>query len=386
MKIVVVSPSRKHLEDISIILQGTHEVMCVEGGKSHLRSVAEQERPDLILADGMCCDPVELAQVEYVTSHFPATAVVLMCSAHTPEFLLHSMRAGVREVLPSPAPADALQAAVQRIASKLAGPQPRALGRVLAFVPCKGGSGATFIATNMGWELSQHKSVLLIDMNLQFGDALSFLQDGKAHSSVAEVAANVNRLDASLLSASIEKITPNYSVLAAPEDPAHAMEVKPEHIEAILALAVKHYDYVLLDMGRSLDTLAIKALDRAWRIFAVLQASLPSIRNGHKLLDVFRSLGYPSDKIHLIVNRYERSGEIDLDDVRHSLHSAARITALADSYREVNASINHGEPLVKTARSNAVARQLIELAKSLNPKQEEQEQRKPLGWLSFRRA
>lgn len=386
MKIVVVSPNRKHLQDISGALQAAgHEVQCVEGGKSHLRSVAEQERPDLLLADGMCCDPVELTQVEYVTSHFPATAVVLMCSAHTPEFLLHSMRAGVREVLPSPAPADALHAAVQRIASKLAGPQPRAPGKVLAFMACKGGSGATFLATNLGWELAQDKSVLLIDMNLQFGDVLAFLQDGKGHSSVAEVAANVNRLDASFLAASTEKITPNFSVLAAPEDPTHAMEVKPEHIDAIVSIAVNHYDYVLLDMPRSIDPLAIRALDRATRVFAVLQASLPSIRNGRKLLEVFRSLGYSSDKTHLIVNRYERSGEIDLDDIRHSLHTAGRITTLADSWREVSASINHGEPLVKTARSNAVARQLIELAQSLNPKQEEQEQRSLLGRL-FRRA
>src|SRR6185369_13172429 len=101
---------------------------------------------------------------------------------------------------------------------------------------------------------------------------------------------------ASFLAASAVKVAPNYSILPAPEDPAQAMGIKPEHIEAVLGLAVTQYDFVLLDLPRSLDTLSIKALDRANRIFPVLQMTLPGIRNATKLLEVFRSLSYPSDK------------------------------------------------------------------------------------------
>ena len=368
MKIAFISPSKSHLQEISRVLEAkSHTVVLIDGGKSKMRVVAEQEQPDLMLVDGMCCDPNELDQVEYVTTHYPKTAVILLCATNTPEFLINSMRAGVREVLPSPVSSSALEAAVSRIAAKRTGIPSKPLGKILAFMPCKGGSGATFLATNLGYQLAESKSVLLIDLNLQFGDALSFVHDDNAASTLADVAHDISRLDASFLAASAVKITPNYSILAAPEEPSQAMEIKPEHIDAILNLAIDQYDFILLDVGRSLDTFSIKALDRADRIFLILQAGLPYIRNANKLLSVFKSLSYPNEKIELIINRFEKSGAIGIDDIRRSMR-VINLHTVPNSYKEVNASINHGDPLLETARSNPVSRNLAELALLLSPK------------------
>jgi pilus assembly protein CpaE len=383
MKIAVISPNPHHLQELGAAVQAKgHTVVLVEGGKSRMRAIAEQERPDLMLVDGMCCDPAELTAVEYVTTQHPQIAVILLCANQTPEFLINSMRAGVREVLPSPAGAAAVESAVQRIEAKMAGSRGRSQGRILAFMPCKGGSGATFLATNLGWQLAQTNSVLLIDLNLQFGDALSFVHDGKPPTTLANIAKEINRLDATFLAACTVKVAPNYRILAAPEDPAQAMEVKPEHIDTVLSLACQHYDFVVVDLPRNLDTLAIKALDRAWRIYVVMQAGLPSVRNANKLLDVFKSLGYPPERIELIVNRFEKGGVIGIEDIRRSL-GAFNVNTVPNSYKDVNASINHGDPLAKTARSNAVARNLAEFAAVLSPAPEED--RGLLGRL-FRRA
>lgn len=371
MKIVIISPNKNHLQEMSKVLEAlSHTVSLVDGGKSKMRVIAEQEQPDLMLVDGMCCDPNELALVEYVTTHHPKVAVMLLCATQTPEFLINSMRAGVREVLPSPVTAAALEAAVNRMAAKLQGLHGAASGKVLAFMPCKGGSGATFLATNLGYQLAETSSVLLIDLNLQFGDALSFVSDGKPSSTLADVAHDISRLDASFLMASTVKVAPNFSILAAPEDLSKAMEVKPEHIDAILGLAVTLYDFVLLDVGRNLNTLAIRALDRAHRIYPVLQAGLPSIRNANKLLAVFKSLGYPASKTELIVNRFEKAGEIGFSEMQRSLSSAPLLT-VPDSYKEVNASINRGVPLVEISRTNPVSKSLADFALSLNPRHEQ---------------
>jgi pilus assembly protein CpaE len=371
MKISAISPNQSHLQEMGRVLEAKgHSASLFEGGKSRMREIAEREQPDLMLVDGMCCDTAELAQVEYVTTQYPSLAVILLCSTNTPEFLINSMRVGVREVLPSPVTAPALEAAVGRVAAKLAGVPARKAGKILAFMPCKGGAGATFLATNLGWQLAETKSVLLIDLNLQFGDALSFVHDGKAPSTLADVAKNIIRLDASLLAASTVKVAPNFSILAAPEDLAHAMEVKPEHVDDILSLAVTHYDFVLLDVPRSLDTIAIKALDRAWRIFPVLQSGLPDLRNAGKLLEAFTALGYLAEKTELIINRFDKNRDIGLEQVQRSLGSV-RLNTVPNSYREVNDSINHGDPLIKTARGNPVARHLADLAQELSPRPDE---------------
>jgi pilus assembly protein CpaE len=371
MKIALISPNKNHLQDLGRALEAqAHTVVLLEGGKSRMRSIAEQEQPDLMLVDGMCCDPNELTQVEYVTTHHPKIAVILLCSAQTSEFLINSMRVGVREVLPSPVAADALNAAVARIAAKFTGARAKTPGKVLAFMPCKGGSGATFLATNLGYQLAETKSVLLIDLNLQFGNALSFVHDGQPASSLADVAHDIARLDASFLAASCVKVSASYSILPAPEDLAKAMEIKPEHIDAIVSLAITQYDFVLLDLSRTLDTLTIKALDRANRIFPVLQAGLPSLRNATKLLAIFKSLGYSPDKIEWVINRFEKTGEIGLDDIQRTL-GTAKLRTVPNSHKEVNTAVNQGSPLAELNRANPVAKSVAEFALSLSPKPED---------------
>ncbi len=342
--------------------------MLHEGGLSKLRTVAEQERPDIIIVEGLYHDASELAPVEFVTTHFPQMIVIMLCPHHTSDFLINAMRAGVREVLPSPVSKAALEAAMLRAESKLGLRAAQRSGRILAFVSCKGGSGATFLATNLGYQLgAEGRKVLLIDLNLQFGEAVLTVHDRKATSDIAEVARNLSRLDASFLSASVVQVTSNYEILAAPEDPAQSMQVKPEHLDAILNLAVNQYDFIILDLSKTLDELTIKALDRAHNVFLVVQTMLPYIRNASRMLTVFRSLGYPPDKVELIVNRFWKNGEIGLDDLRATL-GPSRMRVIPNGYKEVAKAINQGVPLATIAKSSLVLKAITELMQSLLPK------------------
>jgi pilus assembly protein CpaE len=367
MKIAVVSPNKIQLNEIGKLLQAAaHATVLREGGKDQLRQVAEQEAPDLMLVDGICCEDGQLARIEDLTMRHPRMAVVLLCASCPPDFLIDAMRAGVREVLPSPvAPAD-LAAAVTRIGNKLRSAQGRGAGKVLAFVPCKGGSGATFLATSLGYQLAETRSVLLVDLNLQFGDALSFMHDARPASTLADVVRDIGRLDAALLAASTVKVAPNFSVIAAPEDHTQAVEITAAQVDSVLALAVQHYDVVLLDIGRPIDTLGIKALDRAHMIYPVLQARLPYIRNAKKMLAIFKSLDYGPDKIELVVNRFDRKGELGVAEIERALGKFT-IHTVPNSYRQVSAAIDHGEPLIASARSDPVLRHLAGLAAPLGP-------------------
>lgn len=367
MKIAIISPSAAHQGDMAQTLQAHgHQVLCIDGGKTRMPTVAERERPDLMIVDGMCCNPDELAPVEYVTTHYPNTAVLLLCALQTPEFLLRSMRAGVREVLTSPADPQALEAAVARMAAKLVRAEPTQ-GQVLAFVPCKGGSGATFLATSLGWELARSHPVLLIDLNLQFGDALAYLHEGQPSSTLADVARDIHRLDGSFLAASAVKVSPQLHVLAAPADAAQAMEIKPEHVESILRVATQNYDFVLLDMGRVLDPLAMRALDRAQQIMPVLLPNVPAVRNAQRLLHMFHALGYPEGRLHPVLNRLDRHADVGLSEVRKALGIAQHWRALPDAGKEVQDAINSGVPLAEANHGSPVVRELAAWAEELAP-------------------
>jgi pilus assembly protein CpaE len=380
MKITAISNNDKHLFEIARLLRersATDHVEVISGAMDKLNTT-EQGVPDLLLLAQPIVNGKEFERIESLSSQHPGTAIIVACQQQTPEFLLQAMRAGVREVLPLPMDQHLLLEAVRRIDDKRIN-ATRAQGKVLAFVSCKGGSGATFLASNLAYALAaaEGKKVALFDLNLQFGDASLFVSDQRPASSLAQVAQQIHRLDPSFLASSMVQVTPNFGVLAAPEDPTHANEVLPEHIDALLRLARQQYDFVVLDIGRNLDAISVRALDQADMIFPILQATLPYIRDGKRLLSVFRSLGYREDKIHLIVNRHSNSGDIRLSDCEKA-YGKSMYRTIPNHYEAAAASVNQGVPVLQLARSSPVSKALQEMARQLAG-EPEAEQR---GWLS----
>jgi pilus assembly protein CpaE len=136
------------------------------------------------------------------------------------------------------------------------------------------------------------------------------------------------------------------------------MEVEPLHVDAILQLAAAHYDFVLMDMGRVLDPLALRVLDRAQLIVPVLLPNVPAVRNAQKLLHMFRDLGYPESRLHPVLNRVDRRSEIGLPEVRKALGLEQQWRSIPDAAQEVQATINAGVPLAESSRNSAVVREL----------------------------
>ncbi len=368
MKIAVLSRDDRHLIELARQLRtrpGADEVDMIPGSPARLTTLADDAVPDVLVVDQPRAEEGDLDQLERLGHLFPQMAFIVLSGDLSQEFLLRAMRAGVREVLPaSPQPA-AMTQALDRIAEKL-GNQGGANGKVLAFISCKGGSGSTFLATNLAYALSAGgtKRVALIDMNLQFGDASLFVSDIKPLATLSDVATQIHRLDPSFLASSMVSVTPNYSVLAAPSDPAHASDVKPEHIDAIVKLARRQYDFIVLDVGRSLDPVSIRALDHADTIYPVLQMTLPYIRDGKRLLTVFRNLDYGKEKVELIVNRHDKNSDIRLKDLEEAFDTPI-LRTMPNHYDAAAKSVNQGVPVTRLMPESPLSIALHDMARDL---------------------
>lgn len=370
MKILVISSNKALMEEVRQTLQGgdpQRHFVLFDDGVDHVSQFVGQEHPELAILDGSSLAMEQLAVLERSCLQYANTSFIVLSPNVTPEFLLGVMRIGVKDVLPLPLVPLALQSAVTRIENKskwIAASQKQ--GKVIAFIACKGGSGATFLASNLGYILAATHGVkvALLDLNLQFGDAALFVSDHVPSNTVADVASNISRLDASFLASSMVQVLPNFGVLAAPETPEQAEEVKPEHIEALLKLAKTQYDYVILDIGRTLNATGVKALDHADMIFPILQETLPFIRDSKRLIHTLQSLGYAKEKIYLILNRYENGGDIRLEDVEAALGMKVFKT-IPNSYQAVSASVNQGVPIMKIAKRDSVTEALQDVAQKL---------------------
>lgn len=367
MKVQIVSPNVLRSEQMRGALAREPAVTSIGASLlplSHSAAALMNGGVDVLLLDGSVDPHAQLEALERIQGARGSMQTVLLLEQESSDVLLRALRMGVREVVPVTALERDLVPALRRL-QRLASERGDRRAKVLSFFSCKGGSGATFLAANLGYALAQapETRVLLIDLNLQFGDAHLLVSDRKPTMSIADLAREIERVDLAFLKASMLDILPNYGLIPSPEDPTHAREVRPAHIDSLLALARSEFDYVILDLGRSLDAVTVRALDQSDFVMPVLQVTVPFVREARRFLQLLRSLDYPSAKVRPLVNRYLKSAELTLDDVTRALGMDVFAT-IPNHYSSVAASVNQGVPVMKLARSSPVSRSLEGLAKS----------------------
>ncbi len=316
--------------------------------------------PDLIIFDAASCPGEGVGMLERLALQFPKALMMMLSSDRSPETLIAAMRAGVREVLPLPVLQSDIQVAIERILQKI-DTAAADEGKILSFVSCKGGSGATFIASNLSHALAMlgRKRVLLIDLNLQFGDAALYVSDQKPPMTLADVCAAGARLDVNLLESGTLHVSSGFSLLAASDNPNPDEEIRPDQFESVMQIARRHYDFVVIDMGRQVNAVSIRALDSSDLILPVMQQSLPYLRNGRRLMDIFSSLGYRRDKIQLTLNRFENSAAVTVAELERVLELRVG-HRVPNNYEVANESINQGVPVLQLARSSSISKSLAE--------------------------
>jgi pilus assembly protein CpaE len=349
-----------------VAAQGSARLPAVQlvASRQGLRDAVERlvpDAPELVIFDASDVEAGEWDLVDRLARQYPNASFILLTREAQQELLIRAMRAGMREVLQLPLVHRAFHEAMDRIETE-AGINRLRNGKVLAFISCKGGSGATFLATNFGYALAAlaDKKVLLIDLHGQFGDATLYVSDQKPAMTLSDVCAQIGRMDGAFLESSLVHVTPGFGVLAGADDPTQAADMKPEHMDTVLRVARQHYDYVVLDVGRQIDALSLRALDSSDTIYPVLQLALPDIRDGRRLIDIFRSLGYPVERTRLIVNRYTKGGKLRLADLEHAL-GAEVVHTVPNDYISATDSVNQGIPVLQLSRSSPVARSLADL-------------------------
>ena len=398
MKTTVIGRNENSLQTLRSLLEewdGNMPVTVLTAGVDKVFSLIHESPPDVLIIEAVCAGDDDLSHLDTLTERFPNMTVMLLCKAPTAEVIQHAMRLGIRELLTEPLKRDQLHEAMQRAHSRSQGrmESPRVgrdrrsqgrmespkVGRVMSWIGCKGGSGQTFLASNFAYALSRSSQirVALIDLNLQFGDAVLFLADHKPQFTVADVANSQSRLDVALLGSSMVHLTPSLDVLGAPESLEAATQVKPDQVETIVQLAAQNYDYVVMDLGRNMDSITLRALDMSNDIFIVVQLTLPFIRDCKRLLETLDVLGLAREKLHLVVNRYERGGDITLDKLESTLGLKVFQT-IPNSYSAVASSVNQGRPLLDIAKSDPVARALVHVAERFTHPNKTKEQGRSL--------
>ena len=301
----------------------------------------------------------DLRFVAQVARECPQTAVICASSDASPDLILRSLRAGAREFLRLPVSPEEFKTVYERTADlcRVQPTAPKKRGRVVAVFSSKGGCGTTFIAANVAAAID--KPTVLVDLNLQAGDLGLFL-GVEPKFSIADIVESRERVDDSLMKSYLAPHSHNLSLLAAPREADSADDIKPEHIYEVLELLRERFDYVVIDPQHTFDAITLAALDQADEILLVLTLDIPAIRSAQRSLQLFERLGYPRHKVSIVVNRFSKQIDLDLQQVERFL--GERVTGYVQSdYRTAVNSINLGQPLVESEPASKIAAELRQI-------------------------
>jgi pilus assembly protein CpaE len=125
------------------------------------------------------------------------------------------------------------------------------------------------------------------------------------------------------------------------------------------------FDVVVIDAGHLLGKLSSKTLEMSNMVLLVSTLSVPCLSNTTKLLESFRSLGFPrKELVKIVVNRYTKNDGISVKEAEEGLHQSVFWT-LPNDYRVTMSAINQGRPVSEIAPKAPITRSLRDLANAL---------------------
>ncbi|WP_455854269.1 AAA family ATPase [Ensifer canadensis] len=291
----------------------------------------------------------------------PSTKVVLVGKHNDIALYRDLIRNGISEYMVAPVSMPDILSAV---ASIFVDPDAEPLGRSLAFIGAKGGSGSSTVAHNCAWGISNLFSTetILADLDLPYGTAnIDFDQDPPT--GISEAVFAPERLDEVFLDRLLTKCSEHLSLLAAPSMLDRAYDFEGGAFHPILEILQRSAPVTVLDIPHMWTEWTRAVLGEGDEVVITAVPDLASLRNTKNLLDALKKLR-PNDKQpHLILNQVgmPKRPEIAVSEFCESLEIEAAAIIPFDAVLFGNAS-NSGRMIAEIDKKSAAAETFSQLA------------------------
>ncbi|MGM0601099.1 MAG: AAA family ATPase [Candidatus Rifleibacteriota bacterium] len=178
--------------------------------------------------------------------------------------------------------------------------------RIISFISPKDGSGRTTIAVNLAEMLVKRgKKVIIIDADLQLGDASLFL-GSPPNPNITRLV----QLEDKLIFERIERFfiqKNSVKLLAGSNLPQEADLVSRAQLSQIIQECSNNCDYLIIDSCCHIDDITLLSWDIADMLFLVTNPDLSSAMRLKRLMRALGRLNYPKEKMHGILNKFKQN-------------------------------------------------------------------------------
>lgn len=318
--------------------------------------------PDLLVFHIDASNEAELTGlVERPVELRPATLVI--GPGGNTHLMRLAMKAGAVDYLEDPASeadlAEALDALQKTFAHQAAGTD----GQLIAVVSAKGGSGASFVAANLGHMMAavSQKNTALLDLDLQYASLGQYL-DLHCEHGLMQALDVIEDLDETAMAAYMAKHKSGLSLLGPlANEIVLTRDVPLERFARLLEQMKTHYDYTIVDQPRDLHEMSAAVYERADRVLIIMQQELANVRDASRLRQILLTeMAVPPERITIVINRYDKNGAVELSDICRAMGlQKSELVLVPNDYRAVADSVNIGVPILDHSRGSAVTKALM---------------------------
>jgi len=344
-----------------------YRVEAAANGIEALSLIASKGVPDVVITDVNMplMNGLELVKRLRADRRTARTPIIVLSAAKQEQDILAGYSQGADDYVGKPIDLAVLAVKIETIlrqtrvvAEVIAA--PRKLGVVIAFAHGKGGVGATTLAANVAAALAADgKSVVLIDLNLQFGTAAMFF-DLRPRATIVEFArGDVSRVTEEDFAQFLADHTSGVRVLAAPPSPEEAELVSVGAVQQAIDLARGGRDAVVLDLAAKLDEITLAALDVTDIVCVVSAPHLAALRSTSDTLAMLTRIGISDERILVALVRNTAKGIDDAGVAKFLKRKADVVVPFAE---KADAAADLGVPFVLAEPNDKAAIALKQLA------------------------
>ncbi|GIU98292.1 MAG: hypothetical protein KatS3mg013_2095 [Actinomycetota bacterium] len=335
---------------------------------------------DVLVLSPEVKEPDALGLAEFVGRTAPGTAIVLVRDHTWNGLLPAAMRAGIRDVVDMTQGTEELREAVERAivwatnlrsqtVTRHADASRTTRGQVISVFSSKGGSGKTFVTSNLAVAVAQvtNKDVAVVDLDVDMGDVFTYF-GREPTASIQDLMALGEGATSERIREVGAEVAPGVWAFGAPPDPA-AEPPAGEAVGKFLRALRGEFAYTVVDASVDYSDSALVCFDLSDTICLVTGLDVVGVKHLAKALDTLLTIGLPRERFRVVLNRADSKVGLDAADVERVMK--IQVDAMIPSSRLVPTSLNKGRPVVLDEPSSEVSRAILHLAARFTAEREE---------------
>jgi pilus assembly protein CpaE len=282
------------------------------------------------------------------------------------------LEAGADDVIARPFDQPELMARIEALSLRTQrlqiGPGTAAIGdlrrhRLVTVFSPKGGVGTTTVAVNLALVAaeSQPNKVLLIDLDLSFGQVASHL-NLMPKQTLLELSRDEAALrETDLFRTYVIHHASGLHILASPPSPTYSALISTEHVEAAVTRALDGYELVVVDAGTAVDQRLAVLFSQSESVVVPVIPEIPALNSIHTLLDQLAESGRIGAQTLFVLNHTFSRDLLKQSDVETALGAKISSDLPYDPIVYLKA-VNEGVPVVRGAPRSPAADHFRSLA------------------------